>query len=160
MFNFKMSKTRQQELLNICNFSNEEAFIFNNLVENKSRKEVYSLTYEKFDLSESTVKRRIRSICKKISNCTLGEDYTFKIYMHIFPDGKKYVGVCQNCRDRWHEGNGYAYNEEMYKEIQKYGWNNIEHKVLLEVTDGYIAYAIEKLLINELDLVHKGFNRM
>lgn len=160
MFNFKMSKIRQQELLNKCNFTNEEVFIFNNLVENKKRKEVYCLAYEKFKLSESTVKRRIKSICKKISNCTFGEQYTYKIYMHIFPNGKKYVGVCQNCKDRWNGGNGYAFNEEMYRKIQEYGWDNIEHKILLEVTDSYLAHTIEKILIDELDLINKGYNRI
>lgn len=160
MFNFKMSKLRQQELVNNCNFSEEELFIFNNLVQNKKRKDIYLLTFEKFGLSQSTVKRRIRNIIKKISNCSLVNQYSYKVYIHKFPNGKKYVGVCQNVNERWCDGKGYIANKEMFADIKKYGWNNIEHKILIEVTDSYVAYSIEKILIEELDLKNKGYNKI
>lgn len=160
MFNFKMSKTKQEELLKGCNFNDLEIFIFNNLVEERKRQEVYALVNEKYNISQPTVDRRIKGIVKKIRNYEEGEKYTHKIYMHIFPNGKKYVGVCQCCEDRWRNGLGYAYNVEMFKDIKRYGWENIEHKILIEVTDNELAYKIEKILIEELDLINNGYNNM
>ena len=37
MFNFKMSKKKQNEILDYCNFSELEKFVFNNLVEEKNK---------------------------------------------------------------------------------------------------------------------------
>lgn len=155
-----MSKKKQDELLNNCNFTEEEKFIFNNLVQKKTRTEIYPLVYEKYKLSTATVSRRIKSIIKKINSYEEGEEYTHKIYIHKFPNGKKYVGVCQNCNDRWNFGRGYAFNTKMFEDIKKYGWDNIEHKILLEVSDSLLAYKIEKILIDELDLINKGYNNI
>lgn len=53
--------------------------------------------------------------------------------MHIFPNGKKYIGITsRRPKARW--GNGKNYHKEtqsaMYHAIQKYGWENVEHKIL------------------------------
>ena len=160
MYNFKMSKKKQNEILGSCNFSELEKFIFDNLVEEKTRLEVYKLSKQKYDISPSTVDRAIKRIAKKISDKD-NENSTFtnKIYIHRFPNGKKYVGVCQCCKDRWQNGNGYAFNKEMYDDIKKYGWENIKHDILLEINDSDLAYKIERILIDELELVEKGYNR-
>ena len=51
--------------------------------------------------------------------------------MHIFPNNKVYVGItCRKPKYRWDNGNGYKNNKYMTNAIQKYGWNNIEHKIL------------------------------
>lgn len=52
------------------------------------------------------------------------------VYMHIFPNGKRYIGITtQSPERRWREGEGYR-GQAVYKAIKKYGWENIEHKVL------------------------------
>lgn len=160
MFNFKMTKAKQTELLNECNFNELERYIFNCLVEEKTRQEVHVLVNEKYGLSKPTVNRRIKRIVQKITNYETGGKFTHKIYMHIFPNGKKYVGVCQCCKDRWANGLGYAYNPEMFDAINKYGWENIEHKILIELSDSELAYKIEEILIEELDLINNGYNKL
>lgn len=158
MYNFKMSKKEQSDILDACNFNETERFIFNHLAEDKPRKEIYVLAKESLGISESTVNRTIKRLIKKIEDVKGENSFIYKIYMHKFPNGKKYIGVCQSCVDRWNNGNGYAYNKEMYKDIQKYGWDNIEHKILLEVNSSSLAYEIEKVFIDELNLISEGYN--
>lgn len=160
MYNFKMLKSEQEKIRKECNFSEVQKFIFNNLAEEKTRLEVYDLVKEKFGLSQATVSVEIRKIVEKMNNYKNGKSfYSHKIYIHKFPNGKKYVGVCQCCEDRWANGRGYGFNKKMYEDIQKYGWDNIEHKILLETTDNELAYKIERILIEELDLVNNGYNQ-
>ena len=153
-----MSKKEQNKLLEVCNFNETEKFVFNNLAEDKSRKETCLLAKKELGISESTVNRTIKRLIKKIKDAKGENSFIYRIYMHKFPNGKKYVGVCQSCADRWNNGNGYAYNKEMYADIQKYGWNNIEHKILLEVNSSILAYEIERVLIAELNLIQDGYN--
>lgn len=49
------------------------------------------------------------------------------VYIHIFPNGKRYVGLTtQDVDSRWRNGEGYKH-QFVYKPIKKYGWNNIKH---------------------------------
>lgn len=153
-----MLKSKQKKLLDECNFNKLEEDIFNNLVEEKSRIEIFEIMKKDYGISRSTFDRAIKKIANKIKCYENGNKENYKIYIHKFPNGKKYVGVCQNCKERWNNGRGYAYNDEMYEAIKKYGWDNIEHKILLEVSNSKLAYEIEKTLINELDLIKKGYN--
>ena len=160
MYNFRMSKIKQNEILRLCNFSELQEFIFNNLVEEKTRSEVYKLVKEKYDKCSSSVDKQIKIIAQKINDYKNEESFVkYKLYIHKFPNGKKYVGVCQNCNDRWNNGNGYADNREMYDDIKKYGWDNIEHKIVYETSDSYLAYLLETILIDELDLISNGYNK-
>ena len=159
MYNFKMMKTEQNKICEECNLSEIEKFIFNNLAEGKSRLSIFDLAKEKYNISQSTVNRTIKKLVKIVSEYKNDESiFSHKVYIHKFPNGKKYVGVCQCCEDRWANGKGYAYNKEMYEDIQKYGWNNIEHKILIEIKDSKIAYDVERILIEELDLINNGYN--
>lgn len=160
MYNFNMSKDRKKELLNNCGFDEIEIFIFNELVEGTKRKDIGLKVKEKYNLCYRTTQRKMQKISIKIGNYDLNQQPTHKVYMHKFPDGKRYVGVCQCCKDRWDNGSRYAYNKEMFEAIQKYGWENIEHKILFETSDSYIAYALERVLIDELDLVNNGYNNI
>lgn len=57
----------------------------------------------------------------------------YKVYVHIFPNGKKYIGITkQEVEKRWLKGNGYKENKYMFRAIKKYGWENIKHIVLFE----------------------------
>lgn len=61
---------------------------------------------------------------------------TYKLYLHTFPNGKHYVGItsAKDPNKRWGNG-GIRYNKNqplMYRAIQKYGWENVQHDILLE----------------------------
>lgn len=61
----------------------------------------------------------------------MGNNY--KVYIHIFPNNKVYIGITRNRTDiRWANGKGYKNQKVMSNAINKYGWENIEHKVLYE----------------------------
>lgn len=58
----------------------------------------------------------------------------YTIYCHIFPNGKRYIGMTRtSVEKRWGHGENYKTCPLMYRAIQKYGWENIEHVVLAEV---------------------------
>lgn len=72
------------------------------------------------------------------------------VYMHICPNGKKYIGITtQKVKDRWHYGTGYKHNKHFMDAIKKYGWHNIEHKILYENIEREQAWKIEKELIKK-----------
>lgn len=54
------------------------------------------------------------------------------VYIHTNKtNGKVYIGqTCQDINQRWRNGKGYVNNKLFYKAIQKYGWDNFEHKVI------------------------------
>lgn len=56
----------------------------------------------------------------------------YKVYMHIFPNSKRYIGITmQKLENRFDNGNGYKTNP-MKRAIKKYGWGNIEHLLLYD----------------------------
>lgn len=60
-------------------------------------------------------------------------DKNYKVYIHIFPNNKVYIGITRNRTDiRWANGKGYNRQKIMKNAIKKYGWENIKHKVLYE----------------------------
>lgn len=75
---------------------------------------------------------------------------TYKVYKHIFPNGKVYVGITSqplNCR--WRSGKGYKNNPYMTRAIEKYGWDNVHHFVLKGDFIKDEANAKEKELIQK-----------
>lgn len=55
----------------------------------------------------------------------------FSVYMHISPNGKRYIGITkQKPTKRWQNGGGYKNQPFMWKAIKKYSWNNIKHEIL------------------------------
>lgn len=82
------------------------------------------------------------------------------VYVHIFPNGKKYYGITKNIKNRWKNGYGYKQKGEMYEDIKKYGWENIEHIILQENLNFYEAQKIENKLIfeNGTNNPKKGYN--
>lgn len=78
------------------------------------------------------------------------EERKYCVYMHQNKiNGKKYIGLTsQNIFYRFREdGNGYKHCSYFYNAIQKYGWNNFEHKVLLENLSKKEACEKEKYFI-------------
>ena len=82
----------------------------------------------------------------------------YTVYMHKTPSNKVYIGITnQKPEKRWQEG--LSYNKYFTNAIIKYGWDNIEHKILFETSNSELAYQLEKILIDELELVKNGYNQ-
>lgn len=59
------------------------------------------------------------------------EEHNYTVYMHICPNGKKYIGITKlKPKDRWKNGKSYKNCVLFERAIQKYGWNNMQHKIL------------------------------
>ena len=55
------------------------------------------------------------------------------VYRHTTPSNKVYIGITkQKPQDRWQGGRGYVKNIVFYRAIEKYGWDNIKHEILLD----------------------------
>lgn len=55
----------------------------------------------------------------------------YTLYCHIFPNGKKYIGITKNdVKKRWGNGNGYKSCTLMNRAIEKYGWNSVKHEII------------------------------
>ena len=83
----------------------------------------------------------------------------FTVYMHINKiNAKKYIGITgRKPEDRWHGGNGYCRNNHFYRAIQKYGWDNFEHKILYTNLSKEDAIEKEKELIKEYNTTNRDF---
>lgn len=55
----------------------------------------------------------------------------YKIYMHLFPNGKRYIGMTMKSIES-RRRSGYGHNKYMTNAILKYGWDNIKHIILCE----------------------------
>lgn len=72
------------------------------------------------------------------------------VYKHTFPNGKVYIGITsRSVKIRWGlKGNNYSKAQPLiYNAIKKYGWENIEHKILFDSLNEVSAKEIEKDLI-------------
>lgn len=90
-------------------------------------------------------------------------EHSYTVYIHLFPNGKRYIGITgQNPKDRWRtNGNGYKPQKLVYKAIKKYGWNNIEHIIVGTNLSVSKASEIEKSLIAQYDTTNIlfGYNQ-
>lgn len=69
------------------------------------------------------------------------------VYIHIFPNGKRYVGLTmRDVNKRWGNGKAYKRQKVVYNAILKYGWNNISHIVYECNTESEMKY-LERYLI-------------
>lgn len=51
----------------------------------------------------------------------------YSVYVHVFPNGKLYIGATrQEPKKRWRGGGGYRNQKAMHEAILKYGWDNIK----------------------------------
>ncbi|MBR3672844.1 MAG: GIY-YIG nuclease family protein [Clostridia bacterium] len=61
------------------------------------------------------------------------EEHNYTVYMHICPNGKKYIGITKQLPEkRWKKGDGYRTQKYFKRAIQKYSWNNIQHIILFK----------------------------
>lgn len=86
------------------------------------------------------------------------EKCTWSVYVHKCPDGMVYVGTTSMfpCR-RYKGGKGYINNVEFYEAIQKWGWENITHDVVMQCSDENMAKRLETELI-AATMPDKSFN--
>ena len=82
------------------------------------------------------------------------------VYIHTFPNGKKYVGLTtrDNPEYRWNHGRGYGSRQvKLNNAIQKYGWENVKHEVF-EVDDLAQMNYLERYLIAFYNTIKNGYN--
>lgn len=88
------------------------------------------------------------------------QDKKYTIYKHTSPSGKVYIG--QTCQNVWirqlHNGNGYKKNPIFWNAILKYGWNNIQHEIILEGLSKSEADYAETYLIRWYKLHGNSYN--
>ena len=62
-----------------------------------------------------------------------GKDNPYSVYMHVFPDGKRYIGMTsQTLSRRWGNGHGYDDQSDVSLAIATYGWDSVEHYLLYD----------------------------
>ena len=77
------------------------------------------------------------------------EEKKYCVYMHIFPNNKKYIGITSSKpKYRWRNGERYSRHPKMYSAILKYGWQNVQHLVLFNNLTKAEAEQKEIELIN------------
>ena len=88
-------------------------------------------------------------------------DKCYCVYLHRCPNEKVYVGISKNYESRWRCGSGYKDNNQFFSDIQKFGWENIEHKILISDLTISEAKNYESMLILAYDSENpkKGYNR-
>lgn len=73
---------------------------------------------------------------------------SYKVYMHKTQSGGVYIGITrQSLKRRWRNGSSYIECRHFYNAIKKYGWDNIEHKLLFDNLTELEAKMIEQDLI-------------
>ena len=84
---------------------------------------------------------------------------TWCVYKHTAPNGKIYIGITH--RDpvrRWgNGGQGYKNNKHFWSAIQKYGWDNFSHEILIDGLTYPEACAKEIVLIKETNSYNSRF---
>lgn len=91
----------------------------------------------------------------------LREDKRYTVYVHFFPDGKKYVGITsRTLYERWRDGSGYGSQDRVNAAIQKHGWENIRHFVVAGRFDIVGARKAEAALVQKYMSDHPmhGYN--
>lgn len=85
-------------------------------------------------------------------------DKKYIVYMHICPNGKKYIGITsQNVYKRWAKGTGYKRCPKFYKAIQKYNWEYIQHIILFTNLTKEEAEQKEVELIKKYNTTNDSF---
>lgn len=84
------------------------------------------------------------------------------LYIHILKQNPEqvYIGITsqQPPSKRWDCGRGYKHCPKMWQAIQKFGWDNFEHKILQFNLTQQEAEKLEKEYILKYDSINKGFN--
>lgn len=86
---------------------------------------------------------------------------TWKIYVHINKiNGKLYIGQTgeKNVNKRWNGGMNYSDSPYFWNAIQKYGWDNFDHLILIDnISTVEEANLIEQFLIKKYNTNNRSF---
>ena len=75
---------------------------------------------------------------------------TFSVYMHISPQGKRYIGITsKNPLHRWNGGKAYSQNKHFTRAINAHGWDSFVHVILFQGLTRAEACEREKALIEQ-----------
>lgn len=86
------------------------------------------------------------------------EERKYCVYKHTSPSGKVYIGITKKkATYRWANGLGYKTSPHFWNAIQKYGWENIAHEILIDGISKEEACAEERRLIAELNATDPSF---
>lgn len=88
------------------------------------------------------------------------EPLNYCVYAHVNKqNGKMYIGITNNTEQRW-SGNGRQYKgcTHFYNAIQKYGWNNFEHIIIIDNISFTMANLLESELIKKYNTIDNGYN--
>ena len=74
----------------------------------------------------------------------------YSVYIHKCPNEMIYVGQTGKLpKRRWREGYGYSNQALFFNDIQRYGWDNIEHIIVGQFEDKAKALQLERKLVQE-----------
>lgn len=80
------------------------------------------------------------------------------VYKHTLKEtGQVYIGQTNNIKNRW-KPSAYKNCIKFYNAIQKYGWDNFEHEILVDELTLEEANELETKFIIEYDSINNGFN--
>lgn len=100
----------------------------------------------------------IMSEIEYAKNINQDKEKPYTVYMHIAPNGKKYVGITKSrLNKRWSNGKGYWANKYFSNAIKKYGWENIKHAILYMKLTKEEAEEKEKELIKKFQTTDRRF---
>ena len=86
------------------------------------------------------------------------EEHNYTVYMHICPNGKKYIGITKlKPTERWKNGKSYKRCVLFNKAIEKYKWDNIQHIILFTNLSKEDAEQKEIELISKYKSNNKNF---
>lgn len=91
----------------------------------------------------------------------VGSGSVYTVYQHIFPNGKRYVGVTRTTVEKRWGYKGYNYKSQyVWRAIQKYGWDNITHETFAVCETKEQAERLERFLVNYYDTTNpkRGYN--
>lgn len=80
------------------------------------------------------------------------------VYEHVFPNGKKYIGISCDAEKRWRNGKGYETQGKIANAIKRYGWENVKHNIIVDGISKEQAQTLEQYLIAELNTIKGGYN--
>lgn len=81
------------------------------------------------------------------------------VYVHEAPDGRCYVGITQDAKQRWGaSGKSYKGQQKFWAAIQSIGWDNFKHTIVKDGLTKEEACAEERRLIKQYDSRNNGFN--
>ena len=87
---------------------------------------------------------------------------TWCVYMHTFPNQKRYIGItCMQPARRWgKDGRGYKGQSVIWNAIQEFGWENIRHEIMFYYLTENEAKQKEEELIMEYNTTSEeyGYN--